>query len=492
MRLSFKFAIFFFLGIGSVVAVHFALRIQRESSLFAEDFRRDHETMGQDLAAAIHRIWQINGAASAAAFVEDVNVSKSQILIRLIAPEESGSKESSSPILPARLREIADQRSVYSQTTNSKDGETLWTFVPVVHGSDWLGTLELSESMASAHAYVRQTILRQTIAAIVMIAFTGITAFVLGIILVGHPVERLVARARGIASGNFTGTAGLHQHDEFGELSRELDEMAAQLAKAYARIEAESAARVEALEQLRHSDRLRTIGQLTSGIAHEMGTPLNVVWARAQLILNDPAMEPHHGQARIIIEQSARMTKIIRQLLDFSRPPVPNKTLFELGLVIHKSLDMLRPTLKRKGIDTTIQSVNNSVTVYADLDQLHQVACNLFLNAAQAMPEGGTIKITSGCRSTRRTYEPPDAECQYAYLEVRDTGCGINSESLSRVFDPFFTTKASGEGTGLGLSISLGIVREHDGWIEVQSREGEGSCFTVYLPLENNACAAPS
>jgi len=492
MRLSFKFAVFFLLGIGSVVAVHFALRVQRESSLFDEDFRRDHETMGQDLAAAIHRIWQIDGAASAAAFVEDVNVSKSQILIRLVPPDESGSKESALPVEPARLREIANRRSVYSQTTKSKNGEILWTFVPVVHGSDWLGTLELSESMASAQIYVRQTIFRQAIAALIMIAFTGATAFVLGILLVGRPVELLVARARQIASGDFTGTAGLHQHDEFGELARELDEMAAQLAQATTRIEEESAARIEALDQLRHADRLRTIGQLTSGIAHEMGTPLNVVWARAQLILNDPAMEPHRGQARIIIEQSARMTKIIRQLLDFSRPPVPNKTAFELGLVIRKSLDMLRPTLKRVGVNTVVQNEYESVTVCADLDQLHQVACNLFLNAAQAMPDGGTIMIASGRRLTRRTFEPPEAERRYAYFQVRDTGCGIDAENLSRVFDPFYSTKKSGEGTGLGLSISLGIVREHDGWIEVQSREGEGSCFTVYLPMEENACAAPS
>ncbi len=484
MKLSLKFALSFLLGIGGVLAVHFSLRIKREVNLFDQDFRQDHETMGRDLAAAVKRIWQTSGESSATAFVQEANDSKSNIQIRWIGQGQLGAIDAPSPILAAEFQDLHAENRILSRILRKNEGEFLYTFVPVSNGPVRLGTLELAESLTNARTYVRSSITRQVVATAIIVAITGLIALVLGMWIVGRPVRLLVASARRIAAGDYDGTVNLSQSDELGELAREINVMSNRLAEASARVHAEIAAKIEAIEQLRHADRLRTVGQLTSGIAHELGTPINVVWARAKLISNDPANNANSAHAKVIIEQSSRMTSIIRRVLDYSRKSAPKKSRIDLGQVIRNAVALLRPTLEGRPIVVAVNGSAESIVVEIDVDQLQQVVFNLVINAIQSIEKDGQIQIELGRRFVRNPFENAQIEHEFAYFSVKDSGCGITPENLSQVFDPFYTTKDVGAGTGLGLSISLEIVRDHGGWIDVESRIEEGALFTVYIPYE--------
>jgi signal transduction histidine kinase len=253
------------------------------------------------------------------------------------------------------------------------------------------------------------------------------------------------------------------------------------LKEARTRAEAEAEKRLAALEQLRHADRLRTVGTLASGIAHELGTPLNVIAMRAKMIATGevPAAEAPES-ARIIMSQTDRVTKIVRQLLDFARRRVPKRTRTDLSELAERTKLLLAPLAKKAQVEI---GVTAATTVALELDgaQVEQALTNLVINGIHAMPKGGTLSID--VRQETASSPAPDAPAERcAVIEVRDTGVGISEENLDRIFEPFFTTKAVGEGTGLGLSVTHGIVEDHGGWMRAESTVGKGTRFTVYLP----------
>jgi signal transduction histidine kinase len=281
----------------------------------------------------------------------------------------------------------------------------------------------------------------------------------------------------------------LDQKDEIGELATEMNTLADRLVEAHRRIAEESNAKLAAFEQLRHSDRLATIGQLASGVAHELGTPLSVVSARAQLVAADPAVSDDvRGNARIVVEQAARMTEIIRQLLDFSRrrraQPVPT----DLRRVVGRMLDLLSAVGARRSVRFELDAPHEPTMAPVDEGQLQQALTNIVLNGVQAMPKGGRIRVRIGSVHATPPAEAKQPSGEYRRIEVEDEGAGIAPEHLPHIFEPFFTTKGVGEGTGLGLSVAHGIVADHGGWIEVESTLGRGTRFRIYLPV---AGAAP-
>jgi signal transduction histidine kinase len=244
------------------------------------------------------------------------------------------------------------------------------------------------------------------------------------------------------------------------------------------KLEAEVAERETAVEQLRHADRLNTIGKLASGIAHELGTPLNVVSGRASLIQADPSTgEASKRSAAIIVQQVDRMAAIIRNLLDFARRGGARKTSTDLRRLARETATLLEPLTSKTGTSIEVED-GAPISAEVNAGEIQQVLTNLFVNAAQAMSNGGRVRVRF--EEGAATNGKHRANGSFARICVRDEGCGMPEHVLEHVFDPFFTTKDTG--TGLGLSVSYGIVRDHGGWIDASSRPGEGSEFTVYLP----------
>lgn len=244
-------------------------------------------------------------------------------------------------------------------------------------------------------------------------------------------------------------------------------------------------------KQMAQAEKLALIGQLTAGVAHEVGTPLNVVSGSAEYLLMDlPEGDPKAEELRVIIAETERIASLIRQLLDFSRPRKPRLEEVEVNRFLREIFKLTGHWVSKGQIRLKTDFPPDLSPLQGDPHQLQQLFLNLFVNACQAMPEGGELAV-----STRISPEAhrlpgngrsPDQTRGRLSVEIRfsDTGCGIPEEHLSRVFEPFFSTKDTGKGTGLGLAICRGIVEDHGGVIEVESVVQRGSTFIVRLPAK--------
>lgn len=238
-------------------------------------------------------------------------------------------------------------------------------------------------------------------------------------------------------------------------------------------VERERAMRRMAIDQLRHAERLNVIGTLAAGVAHELGTPLNVIAGCAELVAEDAhGDERVQRRTRVILEQVEKVSAIIRRLLEFGHRNARARTRVDLAAVAAAAVEMLMSTARKRHCKIELDAPS-PVWLEGSKAELEQVLSNLILNALQAMHRG-TVHVRVG--GVRR------ADHDLALVEVADDGPGIAPENMGRIFDPFFTTKGVGEGTGLGLSVSYGIVRDHAGSIEVASEPGRGARFSVLLP----------
>lgn len=229
-------------------------------------------------------------------------------------------------------------------------------------------------------------------------------------------------------------------------------------------------------EQLRHADRLATIGQLAAGVAHEMNEPLSSILGFAQLALKAPAVPQQVAEdLREIVDSSLRAREIVKKLLLFARQTPPKKTRINLNEIVEDALFLLEAGCEKQGIHLVRRLAADPPIVEADPIQIRQVLVNLTVNAIQAIAGEGTVTIET------------QAQAPNVVLAVTDTGHGMSPETLGKIFSPFFTTKDVGEGTGLGLAVVHGIVTSHGGTIDVESRVGQGTRFVVRLPAAGKA-----
>lgn len=226
-------------------------------------------------------------------------------------------------------------------------------------------------------------------------------------------------------------------------------------------------------EQLRHSDRLATIGQLTAGVAHELNEPLGNILGFAQLAKKTPDL-PEQTAADLdkIISASLYAREVIRKLMLFSRQMPSRQISLNLNRVIEDGLTLLEGRLQRSSVQVVRFLAKDLPEITADPAQMNQVLVNLIVNATHAMPQGGTLTITTAHNR------------DFVFLTVQDSGIGMPPEIVKQIFIPFFTTKDVNQGTGLGLSVAHGIVASHGGTIQVESQVGKGSKFIIQLPIQ--------
>ncbi|MDE3035180.1 MAG: PAS domain S-box protein [Nitrospirota bacterium] len=224
-------------------------------------------------------------------------------------------------------------------------------------------------------------------------------------------------------------------------------------------------------EQLRHTERLAELGTLASGMAHEIGTPMNVILGRAEFLMRRTQEEQTQKGLETIVAQVERITKLMNQLLTFARRRPSERGPMDVGRAVDTCLEILSERLARHHVKVDKTIPPDLPPVHADSDQMSQVFLNLFINAVHAMPEGGRLRIAA---------EPTG---NHVTITVADTGHGIPEEHLTKIFTPFFTTKEVGKGTGLGLTVVHGILQEHGGTITVDSQKGQGTTFTLMLPI---------
>jgi PAS domain S-box-containing protein len=246
--------------------------------------------------------------------------------------------------------------------------------------------------------------------------------------------------------------------------------------------------------QLRQSQKMDSLGQLAAGVAHDINNILTIIQGHAGLLLN--AAPPNSDSAKSatqIAAASDRAAGFIRHLLAFSRKQIYRTKILDLNSVI-RNLEALLPRMLGAHITLEIQCAQHLPHIAADTSLVEQIVMNLAINARDAMPKGGKLRIetaavTLDSISVRR--HPEGRAGHFVCLSVTDSGSGIEPALIRRIFEPFFTTKEVGKGTGLGLATVYAIVKQHHGWIEVQSQVGVGSTFKVYLPASDQGLADP-
>ncbi len=303
--------------------------------------------------------------------------------------------------------------------------------------------------------------------------------------LVSRPITKLLRGIDDVAKGDLSHVILAERDDEIGQIATRFNEMTFSLRESRGETQRQNEAKLALEQRLGQTEKLATIGQLAAEIAHEVGTPLNVIAGRARSIrrkATDPdAVEKN---AAIVAEQTARITRIIQRLLDFTRRKVGaigkgEVNLNELSLT---TMELLAGQFSAAKVRTRLDRAEGLPRVAGDSDRLQQVLINLLLNAVQAMPEGGALAVET--RAVKRTRPGLESNAEQAFVtfSVRDTGVGVPNEIREKIFDPFYTTKDGQGGTGLGLAVCSGIVKEHDGWIDIEANAEGGTIFRVYLP----------
>ena len=285
-----------------------------------------------------------------------------------------------------------------------------------------------------------------------------------------RPINSLVLATQKLAEGNLEQNVQLKDApEEIAVLGKAFNYMASSIKEREMQLEQ------RAQEEIMKSERLAMVGQLAAGVAHEINNPLGGILLFSRLLLKKA---PSEGLMRDNLERiekdAKRCQNIVKGLLEFAREREPKVETIQLSEILEKAINLFENQALFHNIDIVKQYQPDLTQIYADPVQIEQVFVNIIMNAADAMNGKGILTLIT------RTAETGD----YVETGVIDTGSGMSSDQIERVFDPFFTTKEAGKGTGLGLSISYGIIQEHGGTIKVSSRIGEGSTFTVVLPIK--------
>ena len=355
-----------------------------------------------------------------------------------------------------------------------------------------LGVLEVETDLAHLDDELAGLKRRAALMSVTHVLVFAIVIFFFIRHFVGKPIQKLIGATQAVSAGELDHPVTLPNGTELGELAASFDLMRDRLKSTREeldrftqdlerQVEERSRQLTLARQKLIRSDRMASLGQLAASVAHEVNNPISGVVNLTMLmqrIMKQGGVPPERqeefrGYLASVAAETQRVGRIVSDLLSFSRRSSPQREETDLNRVIHRTLSLLAHKLELAGAGLRLELEPSLLHVLADRSQIEQVLLNLVMNAAEAMPDGGTIGI-------RTAFDP---EADEILLDVTDTGTGISEEHLARIFDPFFTTKEEGKGVGLGLSVVYGIIDAHGGAIDVESGPEGGTRFSVRLPV---------
>jgi two-component system NtrC family sensor kinase len=328
----------------------------------------------------------------------------------------------------------------------------------------------------------------------VMLTFIGMAALCVILLLIMlyfsttsiiNPLSKMVVATQEIARGDLSHKVEVSSKDELGYLAMSFNQMTSNLRAANKKLiewgktlEKKVEERTQELTDMQahliQSEKLASLGKLAAGIAHEINNPLGGILIYSHLLLEDTdKSSPYYENLRKIVKETSRCKDIVKGLLEFARPKEPEMSVIDINEVLEKSLSIMEGQALFQNITIKKDYASGLPKIVADSAQLQQVFMNIIINGAEAMDENGILTLRTRLEEKEKTIA----------IEFSDTGHGIEERDLKRLFEPFFSTKEVGKGTGLGLAISYSIIQKHKGSIEVASRPGKGSTFTVRLPV---------
>ena len=464
--------------------IAFSLRVGLESrpAEVTRDLARDAETLSRDLSRATAG-WRVDIVPRAQLSEVPTNVAA------------NGSTPARRERELRRLHALID---VPKLAITERDDDEVRCSVPirgatattpnqnVDDNSDIVGMIEVTQPTARLRLAMHDDALRAILLVLLISLATTVAVGLVASNLVSRPIRKLLRGVDDVAKGDLSHVLLSEREDEIGQLATRFNEMTFSLRESRAETSRQNQAKLDLEQRLGQTEKLATLGQLAAEIAHEIGTPLNVIAGRARATERKASeVETVTKNATIIAEQAARITKIIQRLLDFARRKVgaPEHARVNLNEVTLTTMELLGTQFANAKVKTRLARAEALPWVAGDADRLQQVVINLVLNATQAMPDGGNLTVETST-TVRARPGLDDAPAQtFVCVSVTDSGGGIDEAIREKIFDPFYTTKEGQGGTGLGLAVCSGIVKEHDGWIDVDDAQPRGTVFRVYLPV---------
>ena len=491
MRLRLRLVILLMLPLLLVSGVYGVVRVQQETRARVEDERGRAAGMTRTIQIAVENAFAVRGRerAELVGLLDDLTRGQREVdRLRVFDHDGAVLAASNAPTPPLSPIAGAVARAIDTgepQVLERRDGSrTLWVYVLPVRYAPPGGprrsapvrlALEVAFVAPDAGAMGRQAI-RDVLLRVG--ALTAVLALLIAVVLqrqVLRPLARLTQSIRALGEGHRGAPLPVERRDELGELAEAFNRMAEQLGRARDRLVAESEYALDLEQQLRRAETLAVAGKLASGIAHEVGTPLNIISGRAEMVL--ASLPPAHAareDLERIIHQIDRVSNIVRSLLDSVRLGKLEIERVAIERLVGRLLPLLDHLVRKRAITVATDIPEGLPDIAGDPGRLQQVLINLLMNAVEATPAEGRITI--------RAWPSDSGGRGGVSVEVADTGGGIAPNALGQVFEPFYTTKPAGHGTGLGLAITRDIVREHGGAVVATSAPGRGAAFTVWLP----------
>ncbi|MDD2463069.1 MAG: ATP-binding protein [Desulfobulbus sp.] len=483
MKLFYRLLSYLLVGTISLICLIEYLNYQAETRQFELDLMRSAEQIGKSFAGVLNRAREKNSERVALELIDHAQID-GQLDIQWVWLDKEKGPSPLASMAPAEKEQLRNGTPMHV-THEDEQGELyLYTYIPVPKVYVDKGALQIIQPMASLKVFAHKMLLRAIVITILLACIYGAILYLFMNRSICVPLQKLIEQVERIGTGDFGTIVAFKGDDEFARLAQTLNEMCSRLLIAKEKIKFECNSRLKTLEQLRHTERLSTFGLISAGIAHEIGTPLNVVDGRAKMIIREN-LSPDEVQecARIIQNQAERMTVIIRQLLDFTRRPKQNPAEENVVFLLKQVFQFLYPMANKQHVEFSLHVIPETCMVLdADGSQLQQVFVNLLMNSIQAMPRGGKVEVVVSNIADDQAREKHFSSV--LKLRFEDEGEGIAEKNMEHIFTPFFTTKSMGTGTGLGLSIAHGIIEEHGGWIDVERMPNGGACFSVYLPVK--------
>ena len=458
------------------------LNLRREQTQLINSARESTDLLLQTIERSIYNSMRIGNTEDTQIILEMVGQNRNLLGVRIFHPhgivlKSSHPEEVGKPVTDSDYQLFINNRhegifKVEGQGEVLKMQKPIYNDEPcyTCHGHKVriIGVLNVNYSLVETRQRIVDATKLFVFSTIAIILFLSGSISIVMLKFVRKPLNQIVGNMALVEGGDLSVRMKVDRKDEVGQLISSFDSMVDKLDSAKKELEQYH------FEQMERADRLASVGEMAAGIAHEIKNPLTGIAAAITIIKDD--FEPEDSRTEIVnevLEQITRLDKTVNDLLFFGKPSQPEPTFANINSILEKTLMFASQHRSGRDIEKKLELDGSLPAVYVDPKQIQQVFLNLILNAFQAMQNGGMLKIGTSIIDLEGK--------QWARVTIADSGPGIPAQILSKIFTPFFTTKA--QGTGLGLAICHKLVTQHGGRINVESRDGIGTVFSVDLPV---------
>jgi signal transduction histidine kinase len=497
MRIATKLTLFLLLAVSAVMAGFAYVRARQEQQRLIAELQQEVQVLSGSIRLTVEHALRDRRPQDIQELLTEMVADQNRVdRIRIFDHTLTETGSAASPVASARLVPRADLEHVLKngrtlvRYLDDPRPPTIYVILPLkTRRGTIIGVLEVVHVASRVQRQIKEAnrdlILRMSVLSLTVALVIWLTVR----ISIRRPVGQLVRTALAIGHGDLGRRLTLRRRDEIGLLASALNRMADRLQKAQIRSVAEAEARLALERQVQQAQKLAAVGRLASEVAHEIGTPLNIVSGRAEIIQKGlPADHPLSRHLATILRQTERVSEIIHHLLEYARPRRPAIGPVAVGPILVRTVELLEPQARQRRVHVEAGISDGLPPILADPDQVQQVFLNLMTNALDATPRGGRVRVAASQgnpenNDVRPRIQRGHLEEPFLTLVVADTGRGMPRDRLEQIFEPFFSTKERHGGTGLGLAIVEDIVRAHRAAIEVQSAEGAGTTILLRWPV---------